>query len=495
MIRAHLRPVINSPHHVSIDFSPGDAKTIGRSDQADVVLDEPSLSRIHARIRMGEDGAITVEDLDSTNGMFVNGARRQTAIVAPGDRIRLGLLEYRVEEESSSALAAIKRTIIRLPVSERPLVTADRAAIESLLAMSRDLMAFGDLQALLDRVLDRLQGLLSPDRSAILLLDRATGELRARAVRPPGAYTSVSEFASATAVREALAAREVLVCHDTRDDARLRDAASVALAGVRSALCVPLLGRAGPIGALYADQRADRAAFTPDQVDYAAAFAAHAAAALETAQLYDDREEHFRLSLEALAKAIDARDRYTAGHSERVTAYSLALARAMGVSPADLDVIRRAGMLHDIGKVGVPDRVLLKAGRLDAEERAVIESHVTIGFEMLRDLPFMKDALPVIRGHHERWDGGGYPDRLAGTAIHPHARLMAVADTFDAMTSARPYRDALPIDEAVRRVRIERGLQFDPGAVDAFDRAEPEVLDLLGRHAPPAGASQGEHAS
>ena len=203
------------------------------------------------------------------------------------------------------------------------------------------------------------------------------------------------------------------------------------------------------------------------------------AAALETAQLYDDREQHFRLTLETLAKAIDARDRYTAGHSERVTAYTLVLAKTMTLPDADRDVLRRAGMLHDIGKVGVPDRVLLKAGPLDAAERLIIESHVTIGFEMLGELPFVQDALPSIRGHHERWDGDGYPDRQAGTGIHLHARIMAVADSFDAMTSARPYRNALPPDEAARRLRAGAGTQFDAAVVDAFDEAESELRSMI----------------
>jgi putative nucleotidyltransferase with HDIG domain len=355
----------------------------------------------------------------------------------------------------------------------------DRKAVEALLATSRELMAFSDLQALLDSVLDRLQPILKPDRSAILLIDSVTGELQPRAVRPAGAYTSVSDFASATAVREALAARDVLVAYDARMDSRLQEAQSVVLAGVRSTICVPLLGRSGPIGALYADQLITSGGFTPDHVQYAAAFAAHAAAALETAQLYDDRERHFHLTLEAFAKAIDARDHYTAGHSERVTKYTLALARAIGITGAELEIIRRAGMLHDIGKVGVPDNVLLKPGPLDSVERTIMESHVTIGYDMLVGLPFLGESLPSIRGHHERWDGKGYPDRLGGTDIGQHARLMAVGDSFDAMTSARPYRNALPFDEAARRVRADRGGQFDPDAVDAFISIEDEFRELV----------------
>jgi putative nucleotidyltransferase with HDIG domain len=455
-----FHPVVDSLGLPAVHLAPGDSKIIGRSGDADVTVDEPSLSRLHARVWMTADGAVTIEDLGSTNGVFVNGLRRSVATLAAGDTVRFGAIEYRAGAGNG------------VP-----------GVLEALLSTSREIMAFGDLQGLLDRVLDRLQAILAPDRSAILLIDRATGELRPRSVRPSGAYTTVSDFASSTAVRESLAAQGVLVVQDARADARLREAVSVVRAGVRSAICVPLLGRSGAIGALYADRTARRGAFAPEQIKYASAFAAHAAAALETAQLYEDREQHFRLTLETLAKAIDARDRYTAGHSERVTAYTLLLARTMKLPAADLDVLRRAGMLHDIGKVGVPDRVLLKAGPLDSTERTIIESHVTIGVEMLRDLPFLRDALPAIRGHHERVDGRGYPDNLSGDGIHLHARVMAVADSFDAMTTVRPYRSALPPDEAAHRVRAGAGTQFDSAVVHAFDRAESELRSMIGAQA------------
>jgi putative nucleotidyltransferase with HDIG domain len=317
-----------------------------------------------------------------------------------------------------------------------------------------------------------------------MLVDPLTGAVIPRAVHPAGAYSSVSEFASSTVVREALTARDVFIVHDIRMDPRLQQAQSVLAAGVRSVICVPLLGRTGPIGALYADKLGVEQ-FAPELAEYAAAFAGHAAAALETAQLYDDRHRHFRATLEAFAKAIDARDHYTAGHSERVTAYSLVLARHSGKYSADFETIRRAGMLHDIGKVGVPDSVLLKAGMLDAVERTQIEAHVTIGHMMLEPLPFLGASLPAVRGHHERWDGHGYPDRLGGTDIHPHARLMAVADSYDAMTSARPYRGALSAEEAARRLRADSGKQFDPEMIELFDGVQEELAAL---HEQPDGA-------
>jgi putative nucleotidyltransferase with HDIG domain len=471
-----FRPAVEGPNRPVVCVSPGQSKVIGRSPDVDAVIDEASLSRQHARLSMARDGVVTVEDLGSTNGVFVNGSQRRVATVVPGDSIRLGAIEFNTDT-GRSRTELPDGSLISRRQADRTVV--DRAAIEALLSTSREIMAFNDLQGLLDRVLDRLQVILKPDRSALLLIDPATGQLRPRSVRPAGAYTTVSEFASSTAVHESLMSREVLVVEDAAADARLQNAASVLHAGVRSAISVPLLGRSGPIGALYADRTAPGGTWKGQQIDYAAAFAAHAAAALETAQLYDDREQHFRLTLEALAEALDARDSYTAGHSERVTSYTLVLARTMKLPAADLDVLQRAGMLHDIGKVGVPDHVLLKPAALDPAERAIIESHVTIGFEMLHDLPFLRDALPAIRGHHERWDGRGYPDRLKGEGIHLHARIMTVADSFDAMTSARPYRAAMPVDEAARRLRADAGTQFDRAVVRAFDVAEPELRSMV----------------
>ena len=440
------------------------------------MVDDPSLSRLHARVTVDETGQLAIDDLGSTNGIFVNGTEQLSAYLIPGDTVRFGRVEYTVGFVDAQALSAeppvASQTILRrVAMDTTPKV--DRLALEALLATSREMMAFDDLE----RVLDRLVSIVKPDRAAILLVDGKTGAMMPRAVRPAGAYSSVSEFASSTVVREALLARDAFIVHDIRMDPRLQQAASVLLAGVRSVICVPLLGRIGPVGALYADKLGVEQ-FTPELAEYASAFAGHAAAALETAQLYDDRERHFRATLEAFAKAIDARDRYTAGHSERVTAYSMVLARHSGKFADEFETIRRAGMLHDIGKVGVPDSVLLKASSLDPRERALIEAHVTIGYGMLEPLPFIGASLPAVRGHHERWDGEGYPDRLAGVDIHPHARLMAVADSYDAMTSARPYRGALPAAEAARRLRADRGMQFDPAMIDLFDAVEQEFAAL-----------------
>src|SRR5687768_3634553 len=486
-----LSPTAATPNLPIIDLDHNQSKTIGRGRQADVMVDDASLSRLHARIAVDQDGQITVDDLGSTNGIFINGAEQLSSSLMLGDTIRFGRVEYLVGNRDDTrtttkgtGTVASQTVLRRLAMTATPKV--DRIALEALLATSREMMAFEDLPALLERVLDRLSTIVKPDRAAILLIDPATGGMSPRAVRPAGAYSSVSEFASSTVVHQAMAARDVFIVHDIRMDPRLQQAASVLLAGVRSVICVPLLGRSGPIGALYADKLGVEQ-FAPELAEYAAAFAGHAAAALETAQLYDERERHFRATLEAFARAIDARDPYTAGHSERVTAYTLVLARKSGQHGHEFETIRRGGMLHDIGKVGVPDAVLRKPSHLDPQERLQIEAHVTIGYHMLESLPFLGASLPSVRSHHERWDGHGYPDKLKGTEIHPHARLMAVADAYDAMTSARPYRAALPVEEATRRLRADRGMQFDPSVIELYEAVKDELAAL---HEDPDAAAQ-----
>jgi putative nucleotidyltransferase with HDIG domain len=167
-------------------------------------------------------------------------------------------------------------------------------------------------------------------------------------------------------------------------------------------------------------------------------------------------------SLVALSAAIERRDPYTLGHSARVTALAQALAELMRCDSGDLEAIALGGPLHDIGKLAIPDDVLRKPGRLDASELAQIRAHPEVGARMLSGVPALEPALPCVLHHHERWDGGGYPHGLAGAAIPRTARILAVADAFDAMTSTRPYRAALPVDAALAEVSRCAGTQFDP---------------------------------
>jgi HD-GYP domain-containing protein (c-di-GMP phosphodiesterase class II) len=172
--------------------------------------------------------------------------------------------------------------------------------------------------------------------------------------------------------------------------------------------------------------------------------------------------------LYVLSAEIERRDPYTLGHSTRVTAIAQVIAQRLRCDRDDLTALTLGGPLHDIGKLAIPDEVLLKPGRLDDRELREIREHPTAGARMIRGVRALRAALPCVLHHHERWDGGGYPDRLAGTAIPRAARILAVADAFDAMTTARPYRRALSVASALREVDRCAGSQFDPEATGAF---------------------------
>jgi|GEM_PF-6382933 len=188
-------------------------------------------------------------------------------------------------------------------------------------------------------------------------------------------------------------------------------------------------------------------------------------------------EEVYRGTLQALTTALDMKDGDTYGHSRRVMGYSLAIGRRMGLDSRELQMLAWGALLHDLGKIGIRDEILLKKGPLTPEEREIMNSHVDIGYQMVRNIPFLTRATSVIRYHHERYDGTGYPDGLGGEGIPLLARIFSVADAYDAMTSSRPYRPA-PLDHAtaLQVVRNGAGTQFCPKVVDVFCQIPEEEL-------------------
>jgi putative two-component system response regulator len=182
-----------------------------------------------------------------------------------------------------------------------------------------------------------------------------------------------------------------------------------------------------------------------------------------------DRLEEAESLMTALGLTIEARDPYTAGHCERLASAAAALGRAVGTDELTIEALRLGGFLHDLGKVGVPDRVLLKPGPLDRPERVMVESHPVVGANLVQGLKTLGAVRPIIRHHHERWDGSGYPDRLESEAIPLGARIMGIVDVYDALTTARPYKSAFSHDEAVLILQEEtgRGL-WDPRMMTAF---------------------------
>ena len=191
----------------------------------------------------------------------------------------------------------------------------------------------------------------------------------------------------------------------------------------------------------------------------------------------------YAATVRALSNAVEARDAYTGRHAERVAAYGIEIGRVLGMDGLDRPEIEFGFLLHDIGKVAVPDAILYKPGRLTGEERALMARHPEVGAEILAGIEFLADAAKVVRCHHERWDGTGYPDGLAGEEIPLVARVFAVADVIDALTTDRPYRLGLPLDEARAMISGASGAHFDPDVVAAFESITDERLRQIGREA------------
>jgi HD-GYP domain-containing protein (c-di-GMP phosphodiesterase class II) len=193
----------------------------------------------------------------------------------------------------------------------------------------------------------------------------------------------------------------------------------------------------------------------------------------------EELRRSYEATVKALADAVEARDAYTGKHAERVAAYGIELARTCGLSTAETPQIEFGFLLHDIGKVAISDAILHKPGRLTHSERDAMRQHPIIGEEIVRGIEFLGDAREVVRSHHERWDGLGYPDRLAGEQIPLAARIFAVADTFDALTSDRPYRAAAPVEQAREIIAAGAGTQFDPDVARAFEDVSDGTLDEI----------------
>ena len=237
---------------------------------------------------------------------------------------------------------------------------------------------------------------------------------------------------------------------------------------IGSALCTPITSRDALIGVLCVNRASSSQPFAEENLHVVTSFARQLGVAIENARLFADLEDTFLGTIRALAAAIDAKDPYTFGHSNDVTELSVGIAEELGLGASELQKVRIAATLHDIGKIGIDSAILLKPGRLTDAERAQINRHPSIAADILAPLDFLRDMVPLVLFHHERFGGGGYPSGISGETIPVGARIISVADSFNAMVSNRPYRKRLSLDVALGELHKNAGTQFDPAVVDAF---------------------------
>jgi len=239
-------------------------------------------------------------------------------------------------------------------------------------------------------------------------------------------------------------------------------------ARLSSVLCMPLVTKGTVVGGLVLYKSDGRSSYTQVDIELLAILCGQAAIAIENIRLFEDLQRTHFEAMKALAQAIEAKDQYTRGHCDRTVEYAMAIAHKLSLPELEQKALRYAAFLHDVGKIGIHESILAKEGRLTEEEYRMMQSHPSLGADIIKGVEFLEPVVPLVYHHQERYDGKGYPSGLAGEAIPLGARIVAVLDTFDAMTSDRPYRKAMPLEKAIAELRRCAGTQFDPQVVEAF---------------------------
>lgn len=336
-------------------------------------------------------------------------------------------------------------------------------------------------EEVLEGVMDSLIAMMRAERGFLMLRDEQTGELKPEVARPPSLGTEAFEF-SHTIVQRVAESGEPVLTTNAQEDPRFEGQMSVAAYQLRSIICAPLLNKDKLIGVIYVDNRARAGLFQKSDLDLIHAFANQAAVAIDNATLFDnlqrsnrelqksknELEEAYQKTLEGWVHALDLKDKETEGHTRRVTSLTERLARSMGVEGDALEHIRRGALLHDVGKMGIPDSILMSKEELTPEQRELIRQHPIYARDMLWPIKFLRPAIDIPYCHHEKWDGTGYPRGLRGMEIPFAARVFMIVDVWDALVSDRPYRKALPPDEVRSRIKADSGKHFDPNVVKAF---------------------------
>lgn len=484
----------------SIALATGQSLTFGRLETCDVPLEDESVSRRHCTLHARAD-ACEVADLQSANGTFVNDQRVASAALSPGDRLRVGSTVLELvsstpasrppQSPTTTSLSLVNdergQTLVRRTVDPGKLEfltkvlgkTGDPGLLESAQRYLSTLQNVSDVlsratgvEALFESILSAILEVTKGDRAAVLTRDRAAAssdDINVVAVRTrSGGGSPGTVILSRTVVRDVLDQGISTFSHDALSDERYGAGDSIVRQRIRSVMCAPMRTSEEILGVLYVDSHSSHE-FSEGELELLAAIGNQAGIALHRAGLLAEVEKLFLDVMKAIAALIDAKDGYTHRHSERVAAFAVRLAQQLGWPADEQNVLELSGLLHDVGKIGVPDAILNKPGKLTDEEFAEMRRHAGHGAAILSNIDSARVTrlLPGVRYHHERWDGSGYPEGLAGEDIPLFGRVLAVADFLDALTSDRSYRAARPIDEVVAMIQEQSGRAFDPLIVDA----------------------------
>lgn len=323
------------------------------------------------------------------------------------------------------------------------------------------------------KTIEATTSVLNSEAASLFLLDKTSGELYIDvATGEKGEEVERIRLKEGVGVAGYVAEHgEPLIIHDAQTDRRFFKEIDKASGFItRSIICVPVKSRESIIGVLEGINKRE-GQFDDNDLEVMESISNYVAVAIDNAGLHKELKKTFYDTAEVMADTIELRDPYTGGHTKRVRRYSMVIGGYMGLSRSELENLQLAAILHDIGKIGVKDDILLKDGELEEAEFHKMKMHSLYGADLLKNVEQLKDVIPCIRGHHERYDGKGYPDGLKDGEIPLMARIITVADTFDAMTTERPYRKKLSREAAFAELKRFSGIQFDPDVVGAFLQA------------------------
>lgn len=377
-------------------------------------------------------------------------------------------------------LGALVTTVAKLKDDVQAHFTSHQEKVGALVEVGSVINSTVGLKRVLEEVIDTIIALMKAERGFLMLKDE-TGQLVVQTARGIAqADLAKDSFAISNSIIKKVAdTGETILTTNAQEDPRFDQQASIAAYHLLSILCAPLKVKDVLIGVIYVDNRAMSGIFHNDDFEIISSFANQAAVAIENARLFDGLQASneelqiaYQATLEGWVRALDLRDKETEGHTQRVTNLTMRIAEAMNITGDDLIHIRRGALLHDIGKMAIPDGILLKPASLTPEERALIQKHPVYAYEMLSPIKFLQPALAIPYCHHEKWDGTGYPRGLKGEQIPLAARIFAIADVWDALVSDRPYRRGLDPKEVREKIKADSGSHFDPTCVDAFLKLE-----------------------
>lgn len=348
---------------------------------------------------------------------------------------------------------------------------------ETIAEFTRSLVTILDLRELLNLIVS-MSSILNIKQIAILLFDEDSIRYRIRASAGLDQETKEREFDEQSDLIRLLTFSKKAVQRSKIENASANSDYTKLLAEmdmVKAAIAIPIFVKGNLKGVLLLGEKLSEEQYNKEDVNMLTTLADEAGIAIDNAQLYETQKKTYLETVQALAQAIEASDEYTRGHSDRVTKIAIQIARELKLGRTLIDVLKIACILHDVGKIGIIKEVLNKPGKLNDSEFNIIRMHPALGEQIITPVAFLTPIRPIVRHHHERFDGRGYPDGLKGENIPYLSRIIAVADTYDAMTSERPYRPALSEDIALAEIRKCSGTQFDPEVVKAFLEIHPTL--------------------